>query len=95
MLAYSVIGVRQKKASADGWQRRLSCDSLLWRRDLSEDSFAYCLRSRNQTCAEQEESGGLGGHLDLASDLTAGEVGVVNVGVGVSAVQRSDQAGFC
>ena len=55
---------------------------------------AYYLESGNQTSAQQEETGRLGRYFDLASDLATGEVGVVNVGVGVSTVQRGDEAGF-
>src|SRR5260370_31475679 len=65
---------------------------------LDVDSSACCLHGGDQTCAEQQETGRLGDYLpnlfNLASDLAARKVGVVNVGVGVSAVQCGDKAGF-
>src|ERR1700730_11696701 len=62
---------------------------------LGADSSAYYLQSGEQTCAKQQETGRLRRHLsDLASDLSTREGGVVNIGVGVPAVQSGDEGRF-
>ena len=59
---------------------------------LGLNSSAYCLHRRNQACAKQQESGRL--RCDLASNLSTREVGVVNVGVCVSTIERGDKVSF-
>jgi hypothetical protein len=87
---HSVAGVKQRRASADGWQQR-----LLDRSALGADPSACYLHGGDQPCAKQKETGRLRCHLsDLAANLSIGEVGVVNVGVRVSAVQGGDKASF-
>jgi hypothetical protein len=87
----SVAGVKQRRASADG----SAAEALLDRSALGADPSACYLHGGDQACAKQRETGRLRCHLsDLASDLSIGEVGVVNVGVAVSAVQGGDKASF-
>ena len=73
----------------------VAAEARLDRTALGANPFACYLNRADQTCAKQQETGRLRCHLrDLASDLSSGEVGVVNVGVRVSTVQCGDKASF-
>ena len=56
---------------------------------------ADCLNESDEPCAKEKETARFRGLGDLASNLTAWEGGVVNIGISLSTIQSGDEASFC
>ena len=59
------------------------------------ESSADDVYDTDHSSAEQKETSRFGSYFDLASYLSTGKVGVVNVGIGLSSVQGGDEVGLC
>ena len=55
---------------------------------------AGCADCGEQAGAEKDQAAGFGGEGDLAADFTTGIAAVVQVGVGIAAVEASNEGGL-